>query len=93
MKAIANWFNGLGKIWKILLVIFLDGIFGGAVRFCGSKTISKVVGVVQFVLFIMSIIGLAAIPFGWIFSIFYFIIWICDLVTVIMTDKITVLAD
>lgn len=93
MKAIANWFNGLDKIIKVILVVFLDGIFGGAVRFCGQKTVSKVVGIVQFVLFIMSIVGIAVIPFGWIISIFYFVILICDIVTVITKDKITVLAD
>lgn len=60
--------SGLPWIAQLLLVIFVDGLFGGLYRLGGKKTSSKVVGVVLLVSFILSVVSFAALPavLGWI---------------------------
>ena len=60
--------SGLPWIAQLLLVIFVDGLFGGLYRLGGKKTSSKVVGVVLLVSFILSVVAFAALPavLGWI---------------------------
>ncbi len=78
-KSITQMFEELPKIAKILLIIFLGGIIGGAyriIRFVETKNVvTLVVGILWFVT-----------------GGFFGIGWIVDLVTEIMKDRITVLA-
>ena len=79
-KPITQVFEELPKIAKILLVIFLGGIIGGAyrvIRYVETKNVvTLVVGILWFVT-----------------GGFFGIGWIVDLVTEITKDRITVLAD
>ena len=87
--------SGLPWIAQLLLVIFVDGLFGGLYRLGGKKTSSKVVGVVLLVSFILSVVSFAALPavLGWIVRVIYLVCWVCDLITIIFAKKITLLAD
>ncbi len=62
-------------IAQLLLVIFVDGLFGGLYRLGGKKTSSKVVGVVLLVSFILSVVSFAALPavLGWIVRVIYLV--------------------
>lgn len=87
--------SDLPWIVQLLLVIFVDGLFGGLYRLGGNKTSSKVVGAVLLVSFILSIVSFAALPaiIGWIVRVIYVVCWVCDIITVALAKKITVFAD
>ena len=87
--------SGLPWIAQLLLVIFVDGLFGGPYRLGGKKTSSKVVGVVLLVSFILSVVSFAALPavLGWIVRVIYLVCCVCDIITIIFAKKITLFAD
>ena len=93
MKKIADFFAGLPWIALILLVIFFDGLVGGAIRIGnGKSTASKVVGWILFISFILNIISFAvAMPavIAWVLHVLYAICWIADIITVAVSKKIT----
>ena len=96
MKALADFFAGL-KWWILLiLVIFFDGLVGGAIRIGDSrKTSSKVVGWILFVSFVLSILSFAvSLPgvIAWILHVLYLVCWIADIVSVCLYRRITVFA-
>ena len=73
-------YEALPKIAKILLQIFFGWLIGGVyriIRFLETKNI---------VTLVVGIVGLVT-------GIGNFILWVCDLVTEILNDKITILAD
>ena len=78
--SITATYEGLPKIVKILLQIFLGGIIGGIyriIRFLETKNI---------VTLVVGILGLVT-------GIGNTILWIVDLITEIMYNKISILAD
>lgn len=93
MKKIADFFAGLPWIALLLLVIFFDGLVGGAIRIGnGKSTASKVVGWILFISFILNIISFAvAMPavIAWVLHVLYAICWIADIITVAVSKKIT----
>lgn len=80
---------------QLLLVIFVDGLFGGLYRLGGKKTSSKVVGAIMLVSFILSIVSFIGLPaiLCWIVRVVYVVCWICDILTIVLAKKITVFAD
>ncbi len=73
-------YEALPKIAKIFLQIFFGWLIGGVyriIRFLETKNI---------VTLVVGIVGLVT-------GIGNFILWVCDLVTEILNDKITILAD
>ena len=82
-------------IAQLLLVIFVDGLFGGLYRLGGKKTSSKVVGAIMLVSFILSIVSFIGLPaiLGWIVRVVYVVCWICYILTIVLAKKITVFAD
>lgn len=90
MEALKNFRKTLDSIpWviELLLVIFLDGLYGGIYR----MTRGDVFGIVVGILWILVAYGFAGI-FGWIGGIALLVLTICDIVTVIIHKKPTVLA-
>lgn len=89
--------SDLPWIAQLLLVIFVDGLFGGLYRLGGKKTSSKVVGAilfVSFIAFILSFVGIGLPEFiNWIVRAVYVVCWICDILTIVLAKKITVFAD
>ena len=73
--------------------IFFDGLVGGAIRIGnGKSTLSKVVGWILFISFILNIISFAvAMPafIAWVLHILYAVCWIADIITVAVSKKIT----
>lgn len=86
---------GLPWIISLLLVIFVDGLYGGLYRLGGKKTSSKIVGIVFLVSFVLSICSFFALPafLAWIARVIYVICWIADIITVAVSQKIVLLAD
>lgn len=79
-KSITAMYEELPKIVKILIQLILGGVIGGIyriVRFLETKNI---------VTLVVGILGLVT-------GIGNFILWVVDLITEIMHNKITVLAD
>lgn len=87
--------SDLPWIAQLLLVIFVDGLFGGLYRLGGKKTSSKVVGAIMLVSFILSIVSFIGLPaiLGWIVRVVYVVCWICGILTIVLAKKITVFAD
>ena len=73
-------YNDLPKIVKIILQLFLGSLVGGIYRICRFLEKKNVVTLVVGVLCLVTGIG-------------NLIAWIVDLITIITSDKITVLAD
>ena len=73
-------YNGLPKIVKIILQIFLGYLIGGIYRICRFLEKKNIVTLV---------VGIIALVTG----IGNLIIWIADLLTIISSDKITFFAD
>ena len=73
-------YNDLPKIVKIILQLFLGSLVGGIYRICRFLEKKNVVTLVAGVLCLVTGIG-------------NLIAWIIDLITIITSDKITVLAD
>ena len=73
-------YNDLPKIVKIILQLFLGSLVGGIYRICRFLEKKNVVTLVAGVLCLVTGIG-------------NLIAWIVDLITIITSDKITVLAD
>ena len=80
---------------QLLLVIFVDGLFGGLYRLGGKKTSSKVVGAIMLVSFILSLVSFIGLPaiLGWIVRVVYVVCLVCDIITMVLAKKITVFAD
>lgn len=95
MTNLRKTLGGLPWIAKLLLVIFLDGLYGGLYRLTGKNTLSKIIGVILFGSFVLGILGISVIGgiLGTIFGIIYGVCWIVDLITVILAKDITVFAD
>ena len=93
MKKIADFFAGLPWIVLLLLVIFFDGLVGGAIRIGnGKSTLSKVVGWILFISFILNIISFAVAILEfieWVLAILYAVCWVADIITVAVSKKIT----
>ena len=87
--------SGLPWLVQLLLVIFVDGLFGGLYRLGGRKTSSKIVGAILLASFILSIVSFIGLPavLGWIVRVVYVVCWICDMLTIVLAKKITVFAD
>ena len=87
--------SGLPWLVQLLLVIFVDGLFGGLYRLGGKKTSSKVVGAIMLVSFILSIVSFIGLPaiLGWIVRVVYVVCRICAILTIVLAKKITVFAD
>ena len=73
-------YNDLPKIVKIILQLFLGSLVGGIYRICRFLEKKNVVTLVVGVLCLVTGIG-------------NLIAWIVDLITIITSDRITVLAD
>ena len=72
-------YESLPKIVKILLQIFLGGLIGGIYRILRFLETKNVVTLVVGILGLVTGIG-------------NFILWVCDLITEITSNRITVLA-
>ena len=72
-------YESLPKVVKILLQIFLGGLIGGIYRILRFLETKNVVTLVVGILGLVTGIG-------------NFILWVCDLVTEITSNRITVLA-
>jgi hypothetical protein len=79
-NSITKMYDDIDKIIKIILQIFLGSLIGGIYR------IVKFVETKNIVTLIVGILGLVT-------GIGNLILWIVDLITVITSNKITVLAD
>ena len=73
-------YDSLPKIVKIILQLFLGSLIGGIYRICRFLETKNVVTLVVGILVLVTGVG-------------NLIAWIVDLITVITSDKITVLAD
>ena len=73
-------YNDLPKIVKIILQLFFGSLVGGIYRICRFLEKKNVVTLVVGVLCLVTGIG-------------NLIAWIVDLITIITSDRITVLAD
>ncbi len=73
-------YNDLPKIVKIILQLFLGSLVGGIYRICRFLETKNVVTLVVGILALVTGVG-------------NLIAWIVDLITIITSDKITVLAD
>lgn len=78
-NAYTGWYDSLPKLVKIIVQILLGWIVGGIYRILRFLETKNVVTLVVGILGIIPGIDV--------------VMWIVDLVTVIMNDKITVLAD
>ncbi len=73
-------YESLPKIAKILLQLFFGWLIGGLYRIVRYTETKNVVTLVVGIVVLLTGIG-------------NFVAWLCDLVTEITTDRITVLAD
>lgn len=78
--SITATYEGLPKIAKILIQIFLGGIIGGIYRIIRFLETKNIVTLVVGILVLVTGIGNA-------------IVWVVDLITEIMYNKISILAD
>ena len=78
-NSITATYEALPKIVKVLIQIFLGAIVGGVYRIIRYVETKNIVTLVA---------GILALPFA-----LGLVFWIIDLVTEIMNNKITVLAD
>ena len=79
-KAITAYYDELPQIVKIIVQIILGGIIGGLYRVLRYLETKNVVTLV---------VGIIALVTG----VGNFVFWVVDLITVITSDKISVLAD
>ena len=96
MEKLAKSLSGLNWIVLLLLVIIFDGLVGGIIRIGGGKqTISKVIGWIMLISFILSLISFISLPalVGWVVRIITLTCLIADIITVIIYHKITLFAD
>ena len=75
-----KFYNDLPKLVKIILQLLLGSLIGGIYRICRFLETKNVVTLIVGILVLVTGIG-------------NLIAWIVDLVTVITSDRITVLAD
>ena len=96
MEKFAKKLTELDWIVLLILVIFVDGLVGGAIRIgCGKQTTSKVIGWVMLISFVLSVISFISLP-GIVAAVVRIITGVCliaDIVTVILYHKITLFAD
>ena len=96
MEKLANTLANLNWIVLLILVIFFDGFVGGIIRIGGGKqSVSKIVGWIMLISFILSLISFISLPtlVGWVVRIITLVCLIADIVTVILYHKITLFAD
>lgn len=96
LKQAADFFKGLPWWILLILVIFFDGLVGGVIRIAdGRQTVSKVVGWILFVSFILSIISFFPVPaiIGTISRIVYTVCLIADIITVALYKQIMIFAN
>lgn len=95
MQSIKKMIDGFPWWLTLILVILIDGLVGGLYRISGKKTSSKVIGVVLLVSFICSIVSFLGLPavLAWIVRVIYIVCWIADIITVVLSHKITLFAD
>ena len=79
-KTLTQSYEGLDKIIKIILQIFLGGLIGGIYRIIRFTETKNVVTLIVGILCLFTGVG-------------NFIAWIVDLITEITSNRITVLAD
>lgn len=79
-KPITEMYESLPKIAKILLQVFLGGIIGGVYRILRFLETKNVVTLVVGILCCVTGVG-------------NFIVWVLDLITEILHNRITILAD
>ena len=79
-KTLTQSYESLDKIIKIILQIFFGGLIGGIYRIIRFTETGNVVTLVVGILFLVTGVG-------------NFIAWIVDLITEILSNRITVLAD
>ena len=91
MKKVADFFLNLPWLALLILVIFVDGLVGSSVRIAYGKTdLSKVVGWVLFVSFVLTCLSFPlALPglIAWIIRTLYLICLIADIITVATSKK------
>ena len=80
MMSITEQYEKLPKIVKIILQIFFGGFIGGVYRIIRFVEKKNIVTLIVGILFLVTGIG-------------NFIAWIIDLITEIISNRITVLAD
>ena len=96
MQKFAQELENLDWIILLILTILVDGLVGGVIRVgSGRQTVTKVIGWVQLVSFIVSIVSFLTLPplVGWIARMLCFICWICDVYSVAVYHRIQILAD
>lgn len=96
LKSLANFFKSLPWWLLLILVIFFDGLVGGVIRIAdGKQTLSKVVGWILFISFILSIVSFITLPaiLGRIANIVYTVCLIADIITVVLKKRIVLFAD
>ena len=96
MQKFAQALENLDWIILLFLTIIADGLVGGVIRIGnGRQTVTKVVGWVQLVSFIASIVSFLALPLliGWIAGMICSICWLCDVYSVAVYHRIQILAD
>jgi len=95
MEDIRHSIGELPWVALLLLVVFFDGIVGGLYRAGGKTTAAKVVGWIMILSFVLSIVAFISLPawLGRIVHIITVVCWIADMITVLTSKKITLLAD
>lgn len=79
---------------RLLLVIFFDGIVGGLYRVGGKRTLTRVVGWIMVISFILSVVSFISLP-QTLASIVRVVTGVClvaDIVTVLFYKKILLFA-
>lgn len=94
MKKIADFFLNLPWLALLILVIFLDGLVGSTVRIAyGKTTVSKVIGWVIFVSFVLGVLSVSVqLPgfIAWLIRTVYLICCVADIITVAAFKKFTI---
>lgn len=90
MTGIRKFLTDLPWIVVLLLVIFVDGLYGGLYRLCGKSVIAKIVGIILLLSFVGLFFGGVL---GWICRAVCIVCTIADIITVAISKRITLLAD
>lgn len=96
LRSLASFFKSLPWWLLLILVIFFDGLVGGVIRIAdGKQTLSKVVGWILFISFVLSIISFISLPaiLGTIANLVYVVCLVADIITVVLKKRIVLFAD
>ena len=94
IKKIADFLQSLTWWVLLILVILFDGFVGGVIRIAnGKQTLSKAVGWILLVSFILSLVSFLPVPaiIANISRIVYIVCLIADIITVALYKKIILL--